>query len=38
MVITGGNLPGLNEAALGGSVSYTIFSRLNPFRGAAAVG
>ena len=38
MVITGGNLPGLNEAALGGSVYYTIFSRLNPFMGAAAVG
>ena len=38
MVITGGNLPGLNEAALGGSIYYTIFSQLNPFMGAGAVG
>ena len=34
----GGNLPGLNEAALGGSIYYTIFSQLNPFMGAGAVG
>ena len=38
LVITGGNLPGLNEAALGGSIYYTIFSQLNPFMGAGAVG
>ena len=38
MVIAGGNLPGLNEAALGGSIYYTIFSQLNPFMGAGAVG
>ena len=38
MVITGGNLPYLNEAALGGSVYYKIFSQLNPFMGTGAVG
>ncbi len=31
IVITGGNLPVLNEAALGGSFYYRIFSLINPF-------
>ena len=31
MVITGGNLPGLNETVLSGSVWYQIFNLINPF-------
>ena len=31
IVITGGNLPALNEQLLGGSIYYQTFSRINPF-------
>ena len=31
IVITGGNLPALNERLLGGSIYYQTFSRINPF-------
>lgn len=31
IVITGGGIPWLNEAALGGSIFYRIFNTLNPF-------
>lgn len=31
MIISGGNLPLLNEAALGGSLWYQLFNQINPF-------